>query len=101
MSLDIPRFKKQKFLSPVLHKNSPKQKILKSSPQYQKGQQNMLIIHPNAEHGFAALVNDNVLSIFKTLPDTKYDFTILILKFFDVKQPKNRIWCLLCMLNIW
>ena len=51
----------------------------------------MLIIHPNAEHGFAALVNDNVLSIFKTLPNTKYDFTILILKFFDVKQPKNSI----------
>ena len=49
----------------------------------------MLIIHPNAEHGFAALVNDNVPS--KTLPNTKYDFTILILKFFDVKQQKQHI----------
>ena len=72
-----------------MHKNSPKQKIIKSSPPYQKGHQNMQIIHPNAEHRFAALVNDNVLSIFKTLPNMKYDF--LILKFFDVKQPKKSI----------
>ena len=29
------------------------------------------------------------LSTFKTLPYMKYDFTILILKFFDAKQPKT------------
>ena len=47
MSLGLPRSRKQKFLSPTLHKNSPKQKIFKSSPpQYQTSRQNMLIIPP-------------------------------------------------------
>ena len=76
MSLDIPRFKKKNFFHRYCTKILPNKK---SSPQYQKGHQNMLIIHPNAEHEFAALVNDNVLSISKTLPYTKYDFTILML----------------------
>ena len=70
------KIQKTKFLSLVLHKNSPQTKNLKiipPTPQYQKVHQNMQIIHPNAEHGFAALVNDNILSIFKTLP---FDFKI-------------------------
>ena len=37
-------------------KKSSKKEILKPSPQYQKSHQNMLIIPPNAGHGFAALV---------------------------------------------
>ena len=44
LSLDTPR-----------SKSSPKEETLKSSPQYQKSHQNMLIIPPNAGHEFAAL----------------------------------------------
>ena len=39
--------------------STPKQEVLESSPQYQKIHQNILIIPPNAGHGFAALLWTN------------------------------------------
>ena len=55
MSLDMPRYRKQKFLSPGLHKKSPKQEMLKSSPPISKKSPKYADHPPNAGHGFAAL----------------------------------------------
>ena len=56
MSLGLPRSRKQKFLSPTLHKNSPKQEMFKSSPPISNKSPKYADHPPNAGHGFATLL---------------------------------------------